>query len=246
MILFAQVNGPTGLILAVGKGILRTMYNNSSAIADIIPVDMVINLMISAAWYTVEQQPNKIQIYNCTTSTINPLTWGKVGELTLSNFVKYPSAQVFRHPGGSFKESQIINQICVFYDQLLPVYILDFLQLLLGQKRFIRRIYGKVEKAVEVLEYFTTRQWYFKCGNVVNLRELLSEQEQELFFFDARKICWNDYWVNYVKGSRKFVLKEDESTYPQARENLRRIKLFTSLIKVTIVCIILMIIWKFF
>jgi len=242
-----NVNGPTGLILAVGKGILRTMYNNSSAIADIIPVDMVINLIIAAAWYTVEQQvdKNKIQIYNCTTSTINPLTWGKVEKLTVSNLIKYPSIQVFRHPGGSFKESKIINQICVFYEQLLPVYLLDFVQLLLGQKRFIRRLYGKVGKAVEALEYFTRRQWYFKCANVVNLREILTDEEREMFFFDARKIDWDDYWVTYVKGARKFVLKEDESTYPQARENLKRIKLFTNLVKLIIVCIILISIWKF-
>lgn len=77
------------------------MYNNASAIADIIPVDMVINLMIATAWHTVEGQSlsskmSKIKIYNCTTSTINPLTWGKVEKLTVSNLIKYPSGQVFR------------------------------------------------------------------------------------------------------------------------------------------------------
>lgn len=224
------------------------MYNDPDAIADIIPVDMVINLIITAAWHTSNQfQQNKTQIsiYNCTTSTINPMTWGKVEKLTISNLIKYPSAQVFRHPGGSFKDSRIINQICVFYEQLLPVYLLDFMQLILGQKPFIRRLYGKVEKAVEALEYFTTRQWFFKCSNVIALRELMNEQEREMFFFDAHKIDWDDYWVNYVKGARKFVLKEDESTYPQARANLKRIRLITNLVKMILICIILMIFWNF-
>lgn len=97
-----NVNGPTGIILACGKGLLRTMYNKPTAIADIIPVDFVINLIIAAAWHTVEVHPNKneIPVYNCCTGTINPLYWGDVERLSVSNLIKYPSAQVFRHPGG--------------------------------------------------------------------------------------------------------------------------------------------------
>lgn len=240
-------NGPTGIVLSVGKGILRTMYNKSTAIADIIPCDMVINLIITAAWHTAEQHRNKneIPIYNCTTGTINPMTWGKVEELTIRNIIEYPSAQLFRYPNGSFKDSKIINQICVFYDQLLPVYLLDFIQYLFGKKRYFRRLYSKVESAVNVLEYFTTRQWYFKCSNVIDLRKLMNEKEQKMFFFDVREIDWDEYWCTYVKGCRKFVLKEDESSLPEARKNLKRIKLYTNVFRVILICIFLMIIWKF-
>lgn len=35
-----------------GKGILRTMRANNDAVADLIPVDVVINLTLSAGWYT--------------------------------------------------------------------------------------------------------------------------------------------------------------------------------------------------
>lgn len=146
--------------------------------------------------------------------------------------------------GSSFKETKIINQICVFYDQLLPVYLFDFIQLILGKKRFFRRLYAKVESAVSVLEYFTTRQWYFKCSNVIALQSLMTPAEREMFFFDFRRIDWEEYWACYVQGCRKYVLKEDDSTYPAARENLKRIKLYTNLIKVTVICIILIAIWK--
>ena len=40
-----NMNGPTGLVLAAGKGIMRTMLYDSASTADLIPVDTVINLI---------------------------------------------------------------------------------------------------------------------------------------------------------------------------------------------------------
>lgn len=38
--------------LQAGKGILRTMRASNDAVADLIPVDVVINLTLAAGWYT--------------------------------------------------------------------------------------------------------------------------------------------------------------------------------------------------
>ncbi len=40
-------NGPTALFAAIGKGILRTMLGNFNSTADIIPVDIPVNLMVT-------------------------------------------------------------------------------------------------------------------------------------------------------------------------------------------------------
>ena len=42
--------------LQAGKGILRTMRANNDAVADLIPVDVVINLTLAAGWYTAVQK----------------------------------------------------------------------------------------------------------------------------------------------------------------------------------------------
>lgn len=42
-------NGPSALFSAIGKGILRSMIGNSKNIADILPVDFSVNMMIVAA-----------------------------------------------------------------------------------------------------------------------------------------------------------------------------------------------------
>ena len=45
-------NGPTGLIAGSGKGLMRTLLCDENLVADIVPVDVPINLMITAAWHT--------------------------------------------------------------------------------------------------------------------------------------------------------------------------------------------------
>lgn len=49
-----NLNGPTGLILAIGKGLLRSMLAVRSVVADIIPVDVVVNTMIASTFYTAK------------------------------------------------------------------------------------------------------------------------------------------------------------------------------------------------
>ena len=45
----------SGIIAGVGKGIIRITKTNTELIGDLIPVDIAINLMIAAAWGTVNK-----------------------------------------------------------------------------------------------------------------------------------------------------------------------------------------------
>ncbi|KFQ41424.1 Fatty acyl-CoA reductase 1, partial [Nestor notabilis] len=45
-------NGPSGVIIAAGKGILRTMRASNNALADLVPVDVAVNTTLAAAWYS--------------------------------------------------------------------------------------------------------------------------------------------------------------------------------------------------
>jgi fatty acyl-CoA reductase len=44
-------NGPVGLMVATGKGFVRTTFADPNAKTDYIPVDMCIQFMILAAWW---------------------------------------------------------------------------------------------------------------------------------------------------------------------------------------------------
>jgi fatty acyl-CoA reductase len=217
-----NINGPTGLILASGKGVLRTMLFNPKACADLIPVDTVINLMIAVAWYTATQRPNSIMIYNCTSGLCNRISWGDIERIAFPILLQYPSAQIFRYPGGNFKESRFLNEICCLFDHIIPAYFFDAFMALTGRKRMMVRLYEKLHRAVKALEWFTTREWKFGTNNVLMLIDQLKGVDKEAFHFDIRQLHWPTYWEDYVIGIRKYILKEENSSLPKARSNLKR------------------------
>nr|CAH0106207.1 unnamed protein product [Daphnia galeata] len=45
-----NLNGPSGMIVGIAKGLVRTVRLDSRLVADLILVDIAINLMIAAAW----------------------------------------------------------------------------------------------------------------------------------------------------------------------------------------------------
>lgn len=48
-----NINGPTGLLIGAGKGVIRTMYCNQEGYADFVPVDVVANALIACLWDAV-------------------------------------------------------------------------------------------------------------------------------------------------------------------------------------------------
>lgn len=218
-----NINGPTSLVVASGKGMLRTMLFDSAAVADLIPVDMVINLMVTVAWHTATTRPQGIPIYNCTSGTLNSIKWGDIERLVFPLNLHYPSLQVFRYPGGNFKESRILNNLCTFFDHMVPAYASDAMMRLLGKKPIMVRLYEKLHRATAALEWFTTRDWSFKSNNVVEMSQQLQGVDQKIFHFDVRDLQWEPYWRDYILGIRKFILKEDEESLPLARSKLKRV-----------------------
>lgn len=43
-------NGPVGLIVASGKGIVRSVYSDPDIRSDFMPVDLAVKAMITVAW----------------------------------------------------------------------------------------------------------------------------------------------------------------------------------------------------
>ena len=59
------------------------MQGTIEATADIIPVDVVINMMITSACYicssqAIQNSKNKLLVFNCTSDKENYITWGKL------------------------------------------------------------------------------------------------------------------------------------------------------------------------
>lgn len=216
-------NGPTGIIAAAGKGFFRSMLCHEDKIADLVPVDIVINLMICTAWRTATNRTKTIPVYNCCTGQQNPITWKRFVELVFKYSRVHPPKDVIWYPGGRCHNSVIINKMCILFQHLLPAHILDFFLRLKGKPTIMVGIQSKLHKAVTCLEYFSTQQWNFRDDNVRELAEQLSPEDRQTFMFDVKQIDWPSYIEHYILGIRHFILKESPDTLPAARSHIRKL-----------------------
>lgn len=216
-------NGPTGIIAAAGKGLFRTMLCDPNKKADLVPVDMVINLMIVAASKIGTNKPKEIPIYNCCTGLRKPITWYKFIDLCFIYMRKHPFSEITWYPDGTVTASPLQNHIYRVLLQWLPAYILDGFVWMIGGKPIMVKIQDKLCRAAKCLEYFTTQEWEFDDTNVRTLSSTLSEQDKREFCFDVAQIKWEEFIENYVLGIRRFIFKEEETSLPTARKQVSKL-----------------------
>jgi len=227
-------NGPTGLFAAIGKGALRMMMGKRDGAADIIPVDTAINFFIAAAWYTAVAKPSTTMIYNCTTERLNTLHWGRLDKSCMEYFRKTPMDGVARLPTAKFTSSRLRRNMGLYLDHLLPAWLMDQVTRFSGGKPKFVRIQNKLWKAVEVLEYFTSREWHWTNDNMLFLKEQMNQDDQQEFDFDVRNINWDVYLQNYFLGTKTFALKETDEKLPEAKLNIARLERRDTLINIAL------------
>ncbi|XP_076153201.1 fatty acyl-CoA reductase 1 [Alosa pseudoharengus] len=235
-------NGPSGIFIAAGKGILRTMRANNDAVADLIPVDVVINLTLTAGWYTAVQKPKSALVYNCTTGGINPFHWGEIEHYVMSTFKRNPLEQAFRRPNANITSNYLINQYWILVSHKFPALLYDLFLRLSGQKPQMMRIFNRLHKAIGLLEYFSSQDWEWNSENMNMLMSQLSPEDRKTFNFDVRQLNWPEYIENYCIGTKKYVLNEDMSDIPAARQHLRKLRN----IRYTFNTVLVVFIWRVF
>nr|XP_057942338.1 fatty acyl-CoA reductase 1 isoform X1 [Doryrhamphus excisus]XP_057942340.1 fatty acyl-CoA reductase 1 isoform X1 [Doryrhamphus excisus]XP_057942341.1 fatty acyl-CoA reductase 1 isoform X1 [Doryrhamphus excisus]XP_057942342.1 fatty acyl-CoA reductase 1 isoform X1 [Doryrhamphus excisus]XP_057942344.1 fatty acyl-CoA reductase 1 isoform X1 [Doryrhamphus excisus]XP_057942345.1 fatty acyl-CoA reductase 1 isoform X1 [Doryrhamphus excisus]XP_057942346.1 fatty acyl-CoA reductase 1 isoform X1 [Doryr len=238
-------NGPSGIFIAAGKGILRTMRASNDAVADLVPVDVVINATLAAAWYSGSRRSNRpksILVYNCTTGGINPFHWGQVEYHVISTFKRNPLEQAFRRPNVNLTSNHLINQYWIAVSHKAPAFLYDVYLRLIGREPRMMKTIGRLHKAMMVLEYFTSHSWLWNTDNVAMLMAHMSPEDKKVFNFDVRQLHWAEYMESYCMGTKKYVLNEELSGLPAARKHLNKLRN----IRYTFNGILLVLIWRIF
>jgi alcohol-forming fatty acyl-CoA reductase len=79
-----------------------------------------------------------------------------------------------------------------------------------------------VNAAMESLTYFTTNQWTCDTENVTSLLSSMTPADYKMFNFDLRAIPWDDYIYGYGVGIRQYIMKDELSTVPAARNRIKK------------------------
>ncbi|KAK7488833.1 hypothetical protein BaRGS_00019968, partial [Batillaria attramentaria] len=131
-----KFTGPSGMAVAIGKGLLRALKGDKNVVADLIPNDIPINIMITAAWYTAVVKPQKLMVYHAVTSPFNPVTWGQLQTGVLEAVKKTPMEGCFRLPVGPLIANRVI-----------------------GREPRMLKIYSKLHQATDDLAFFIKNSW---------------------------------------------------------------------------------------
>lgn len=127
-------NGPTGIISAVGNGLFRTIICEKDFLCDVIPVDIVINLVITAAWRTATTKSRDMKVYNCVTSRQQPITWGEFVGLSIDNMIRHPMETTVWYPTGTLRMNRLVNVVHGYLVHYIPAYFLDMFAWSMGKK----------------------------------------------------------------------------------------------------------------
>ncbi|XP_004926017.1 fatty acyl-CoA reductase wat [Bombyx mori] len=219
-----NVYGPTGVVVGAAVGLLHALICKPNAVADLVPGDMVVNACIATAWKTAKDYPGNHEdapppdltppVYNFVSSTQKPLTWSKFMKYNEIYGLEVPTVQAIYYYVFMLTSSRFAYTLYCFFLHWIPAYIIDGVAVLIGKKPMLRKAYTKISKFSEVISYFATREWKFHSGNTEGLVRELCPADRQTFDFDLSRLDWSEYFYNYVRGVRVYLLKDPVETVP--------------------------------
>lgn len=120
---------------ASGKGVMHTVHMETNAKVDIIPADIVINVIIAAAWRTATttKEHYKLPVYNCVMNR-NAITWGDFLEIGMRKWIANPLDDPVWYTTISGSPSKLFYKIKSFFLHFIPAIIIDIISTLSGNK----------------------------------------------------------------------------------------------------------------
>ncbi|KAJ1521680.1 hypothetical protein ONE63_003323 [Megalurothrips usitatus] len=219
-----SLNGPTGILIASGKGVLRSMMCNDNTHAELVPVDMCINALILIAYkrtLLTAEETAKTPVYNVSSNTAQRIKWSEIIEIGREHIHKYPFEMVLWYPDGATRTNWLTHTLIVFFFQTLPAYFIDLLLTIAGQKTFMVRVQRKIAAGMGVLQYFTMREWDFRNTRAWALWPSMNARDRQTFYLNNEvPVDKEEYMKTVVLGSRQYCCKEPLSSLPRARRNI--------------------------
>ncbi|XP_045458035.1 fatty acyl-CoA reductase 1-like [Melitaea cinxia] len=233
-----NLNGPVGMLVASGKGILRTMYTDPDLTSDYIPVDIAIKAFIAGAWArgVKKLQPtDDIDIYNCSTSHMKTMTLGEIVDFGKNVAIReIPIEGMLWRAGGSITKSRVAHNFKVYFYHLLPALLVDLVLRITGNKPILFKLQRRIYVANIALHYYVTQQWTFKNDHFLALRAKIRDEEKKSFYYEMETIDMPQYFINACIGGKNFILHEKMEDLPKAKAHFKRMELLDKVVTTVI------------
>ncbi|KAK4778177.1 hypothetical protein SAY87_018364 [Trapa incisa] len=207
------------VLLSYGKGLLRGYLADPKARVDIVPVDMVVNTMVSAMAKHGRQPDLALNVYQIASSVINPLNASEISEFSRHHFESFPLKDS--------RDEVIMIRKMKFFSSLDE--FSAYIQYDVSEKMGLRgeqaassnpRTLGKLQimckRTVENLIYmaklyepYAFYKGWFHNGNTQKLMADMSPDELATFPLDLKNVNWKNYFVNIHLPALKRSLLRD-------------------------------------
>ncbi|CAH2235455.1 jg13306 [Pararge aegeria aegeria] len=232
-----SVYGPTGLVVGIGTGVLRTMYMDVNKVADMVPVDLCVNAIIVSAYHTAmkykENETSDIPIYNFVSGAQAPIRWGEFIEYNRRFGMQTPTIKAVWYYGLNPTNNYYMFMFYNFFLHYLPALFIDVFCALLGKRRAMLKFYKKLTKMANILFYFSTQDWTFNDDGVQNMWRSISGSDQTVFPFNIGDFSWEYMTETFLVGLRVYLINDDISTLPEAKRKWDRLYYLHQFVKVT-------------
>ncbi|GMS91830.1 hypothetical protein PENTCL1PPCAC_14005, partial [Pristionchus entomophagus] len=221
--------GATACALGFGTGTVPRMPSNGEFPLDVVPVDVVSNMLIVCAAYRLHLTALKdrsMPILHCATSHLNMMSVGTYCNYCGSVLTKYPLEKTMLAPGAGIRGSPVAEDAFHAFKQHVVGPSLDRFGGLLGKKPFWEKTFGKVREVYGVFMPFISKRWIYRSENMIALINRMQPDDVEKFDFDVRKIDWTDYISDVLFGMKAFLTKNDIMSDKKLEMARRNAKIF--------------------
>ncbi|XP_026472762.1 putative fatty acyl-CoA reductase CG8306 [Ctenocephalides felis] len=210
-------NGPQGFLMGASKGVVRRLPVGKDLIYDYIPVDIVVNQLLVAAYQAAKLKSSDLLIYHCTSSTYRPFRWATVESKINGYLHKYPLKSAVWYPHLKLLPSIWLFKISALFFHFLPAYVLDFVTRIAGGRPILVKLHTNVNASLNRLERFIFTEWKFDNSKTLALNKSLSEVDKNLFRIDIATLDWGNYFIDLTQGVRRYLSNEGPKTLNAAR-----------------------------
>ncbi|KAJ8707617.1 hypothetical protein PYW07_011294 [Mythimna separata] len=223
--------GPSGVVVGCGKGLLHAFPLDHAARADLVPVDITIDTMLAVAWEIATDKSPEVRVYN-SSSQENPVTWGTFRATMVEATRVHPFSTVLYYPFIIGVKNSYVYKTLEMLLQTAPLYVANCIAKACGVKLQLSLVTAgeRIQAMNRVLAFFATREWEFQTDNVQRLRDRLSPQDRLIYNLDVRVVNWEEHIFNFVKGTRKYLLKEKDDNRPQAKKHMVRLRFINNVV----------------
>ncbi|KAK7872743.1 hypothetical protein R5R35_011876 [Gryllus longicercus] len=215
-------NGPMGLMVGAGKGVVHTSYNDPDSHIDYVPCDVVVKGIVMCSCEVARKGLGPPLVYNAAQAGLHRITQGRLIDIAHEASAELPFSDTLYHPCCNITRNRLLFLVQFFFFHLVPAVIGDAVLSATGRKPMLIRLQRRIYSANMALSFFLLQNWDFSSKRFLGLEKRLRPEDREGFSYQLDGVIFEAFFRDALRGTRRYLMKEPDSNLPQAIRAYKR------------------------